>query len=82
MTGRHHLNLLTYSGYYDVALRDFGLMLGALTLADWPRSTSEPGESLTGHSSLGVIPARLAGMHLSRRCYGRQAGLVGGLPKV
>ena len=25
-------NLLTYSGYYDVALRDFGLMLGALTL--------------------------------------------------
>ena len=27
------LNLLIYSGYYDVALRDFGLMLGALTLA-------------------------------------------------
>jgi hypothetical protein len=26
------INLLTYSGYYDVALRDFGLMLGALTL--------------------------------------------------
>jgi uncharacterized membrane protein YphA (DoxX/SURF4 family) len=26
-------NLLTYSGFYDVALRDFGLMLGALTLA-------------------------------------------------
>jgi len=26
------LNLLTYSGYYDVALRDFGLLLGALTL--------------------------------------------------
>jgi uncharacterized membrane protein YphA (DoxX/SURF4 family) len=26
------LNLLTYSGFYDVALRDFGLMLGALTL--------------------------------------------------
>jgi uncharacterized membrane protein YphA (DoxX/SURF4 family) len=26
-------NLLTASGYYDVALRDFGLMLGALTLA-------------------------------------------------
>ena len=26
-------NLLTYSGWYDVALRDFGLMLGALTLA-------------------------------------------------
>jgi uncharacterized membrane protein YphA (DoxX/SURF4 family) len=27
------LNLLTASGWYDVALRDFGLMLGALTLA-------------------------------------------------
>jgi uncharacterized membrane protein YphA (DoxX/SURF4 family) len=27
------INLLTYSGYYDIALRDFGLMLGALTLA-------------------------------------------------
>jgi uncharacterized membrane protein YphA (DoxX/SURF4 family) len=27
------VDLLTYSGYYDVALRDFGLMLAALTLA-------------------------------------------------
>jgi uncharacterized membrane protein YphA (DoxX/SURF4 family) len=27
------VNLLTYSGYYDVALRDFGLMLAALALA-------------------------------------------------
>ncbi|WP_129307178.1 DoxX family protein [Streptomyces sp. L2] len=27
------VNLLTYSGFYDVALRDFGLLLGALTLA-------------------------------------------------
>jgi uncharacterized membrane protein YphA (DoxX/SURF4 family) len=27
------LSLLTYSGFYDIALRDFGLMLGALTLA-------------------------------------------------
>ncbi|MFD6140387.1 hypothetical protein [Promicromonospora sp. NPDC060271] len=26
-------NLLTYSGFYDVALRDFGLLLAALTLA-------------------------------------------------
>jgi uncharacterized membrane protein YphA (DoxX/SURF4 family) len=26
------LNLLSYSGYYDIALRDFGLLLGALTL--------------------------------------------------
>src|ERR671935_811013 len=27
------LNLLTHSGYYDIALRDFGLMLAAITLA-------------------------------------------------
>ena len=27
------VNLLTYPGYYDIALRDFGLMLAALTLA-------------------------------------------------
>lgn len=27
------VNLLTYSGFYDVALRDFGLLIGALALA-------------------------------------------------
>jgi uncharacterized membrane protein YphA (DoxX/SURF4 family) len=27
------VNLLSYSGFYDIALRDFGLMLGALGLA-------------------------------------------------
>ena len=27
------INLLTHSGYYDIALRDFGLMLAALALA-------------------------------------------------
>jgi uncharacterized membrane protein YphA (DoxX/SURF4 family) len=26
------VNLLTYSGFYDIALRDFGLMIGALSL--------------------------------------------------
>lgn len=26
------VNLLTFSGWYDIALRDFGLMLGALAL--------------------------------------------------
>jgi hypothetical protein len=25
-------NLLTYSGFYDIALRDFGLLVGALAL--------------------------------------------------
>jgi uncharacterized membrane protein HdeD (DUF308 family) len=27
------VNLLTHSGFYDIALRDFGLLLAALTLA-------------------------------------------------
>jgi uncharacterized membrane protein YphA (DoxX/SURF4 family) len=27
------VNLLSYSGWYDIALRDFGLLLGALALA-------------------------------------------------
>lgn len=27
------VNLLSYSGYYDIALRDFGLLLASLTLA-------------------------------------------------
>ena len=27
------IDLLSYSGWYDIALRDFGLLLGALTLA-------------------------------------------------
>ncbi|HET7454042.1 MAG TPA: hypothetical protein VFJ76_00810 [Solirubrobacterales bacterium] len=27
------VDLLTYSGYYDIALRDFGLLIGALALA-------------------------------------------------
>jgi uncharacterized membrane protein YphA (DoxX/SURF4 family) len=42
------INLLTKSPpeYYDVALRDFGLMLGALTL---------------GRLSLAIVPARQAG---------------------
>jgi hypothetical protein len=36
-------NLLTLSGYYDVALRDFGLMLGALTLARLAFAYDPPG---------------------------------------
>jgi uncharacterized membrane protein YphA (DoxX/SURF4 family) len=43
------INLLTYDPptYYDIALRDFGLMLGALTL---------------GRLALAVVPARKAGV--------------------
>jgi hypothetical protein len=37
------INLLTYPGYYDVALRDFGLMLGALTLARLASTYDSPG---------------------------------------
>lgn len=37
------INLLSYSGYYDVALRDFGLMLGALTLARLSTLFDPPG---------------------------------------
>jgi uncharacterized membrane protein YphA (DoxX/SURF4 family) len=40
------LNLLTYSGYYDIALRDFGLMLGALTLARLASRYDPPGWDL------------------------------------
>lgn len=32
------INLLTYSGFYDVALRDFGLLVAALALAQLARS--------------------------------------------
>jgi uncharacterized membrane protein YphA (DoxX/SURF4 family) len=39
------INLLSYSGYYDVALRDFGLMLGALTLARLASKYDPPGFS-------------------------------------
>lgn len=37
------VNLLTLSGYYDVALRDFGLMLAALTLSRLAWAYDRPG---------------------------------------
>jgi hypothetical protein len=42
------VNLLTYSGYYDIALRDFGLMLAALTLARLASKFDPPGISMPG----------------------------------
>jgi uncharacterized membrane protein YphA (DoxX/SURF4 family) len=45
------VNLLTHSGYYDIALRDFGLLVGALALGrlaaayDPPLGRSAPGRS-------------------------------------
>jgi hypothetical protein len=41
------VNLLTYSGFYDVALRDFGLMLGAVTLARLASQFDPPGVEFT-----------------------------------
>lgn len=37
------INLLTYSGFYDVALRDFGLLVAALALAVLARTYTKPG---------------------------------------
>jgi uncharacterized membrane protein YphA (DoxX/SURF4 family) len=37
------VNLLTLSGYYDIALRDFGLLVGALTLARLAGKYDPPG---------------------------------------
>jgi uncharacterized membrane protein YphA (DoxX/SURF4 family) len=47
------INLLTYSGFYDIALRDFGLMVAALTLGRlasvydpaWGRRSGSPSDS-------------------------------------
>jgi uncharacterized membrane protein YphA (DoxX/SURF4 family) len=41
------IDLLTYSGHYDIALRDFGLMLGALTLARLASKYDPPGLSVS-----------------------------------
>ncbi len=37
------VNLLTYSGFYDVALRDFGLMVAAVALGLLARTYTKPG---------------------------------------
>ena len=38
------VNLLTYSGYYDIVLRDFGLLVGALALARLASVYDIPGQ--------------------------------------
>jgi uncharacterized membrane protein YphA (DoxX/SURF4 family) len=40
------VNLLTYSGYYDIALRDFGLLLGALSLGRLAQVYDPPGAEI------------------------------------
>jgi uncharacterized membrane protein YphA (DoxX/SURF4 family) len=37
------VNLLTHPGYYDIALRDFGLLIGALALARLATKYDPPG---------------------------------------
>ena len=37
------MNLLSIPGYYDVALRDFGLLVGALALARLAAQFDPPG---------------------------------------
>jgi hypothetical protein len=44
------VNLLIVSSYYDIALRDFGLMLGALTLARLASRYDPPGLGLPARS--------------------------------
>jgi hypothetical protein len=41
------VNLLSIGDYYDIALRDFGLLVGALALA----RLAAPGRSTTGRSA-------------------------------
>ncbi|GAA5189686.1 DoxX family membrane protein [Arthrobacter gyeryongensis] len=44
------INLLTYSGFYDVALRDFGLLVAALALAQLAR-TYDHGSGRQDHAN-------------------------------
>ena len=61
-------NLLSYPGYYDVALRDFGLLLAALTLGGlasmydpaWRRRTSSGIDPLS-RSRFHCAPLRSSG---------------------
>jgi len=47
------VNLVSIHGYYDVALRDFGLLLAALTLARL--ANAFPGEDLIGRRARGTF---------------------------
>jgi uncharacterized membrane protein YphA (DoxX/SURF4 family) len=51
------VNLLSYSGYYDIALRDFGLMLAALTLARLASKFDPPGLSFVARHRRQKAPA-------------------------
>jgi hypothetical protein len=46
------VNLLLIPGFYDVALRDFGLSLGALALARLSQEFKHPMAGSTAHGSL------------------------------
>ena len=55
------INLLSYSGYYDIALRDFGLMLAALTLARLASKYDPPGLSFLLAATTEPTPRPRAG---------------------
>lgn len=48
------INLLTYSGFYDIALRDFGLLVAALTLGRLAVVYDPPWGR---HQAVGAVPA-------------------------
>ena len=91
------INLLTYSGFYDIALRDFGLMLAALTLGrlasvyDAPlrlratEATRRPSRCRQRHLLVPLSFARNAKQRTLRSsresCLDRSATRSGGLPR-
>jgi uncharacterized membrane protein YphA (DoxX/SURF4 family) len=44
------IDLLTFSGYYDIALRDFALLLGALVLGRLASKYDPPGFRIRSHA--------------------------------
>ena len=49
------VNLLTYPGYYDIALRDFGLLLGALALGQLAEARYQAARSIERSAPEAVV---------------------------
>ena len=65
------VNLLTVPGFYDVALRDFGLLL-ARAHAGAARARLRPAARMTADQTFVIVGAGLAGAKAARPC-GRRA---------
>ena len=50
------VSLLLKGGYGDIALRDFGLLIGALALAGWPAARSPTSARRPGHPKARPAP--------------------------